>query len=371
MIDAVECTKDLIRYNSISANSNVSISDCLEDRLKALDFTVERVEYRDAAGVAKVSLVARKGKGRGGLALLGHSDTVPADGWAFDPFQAVIRGEKLYGRGSCDMKGALACMLAAAAAYRPSDLSAPLYILFTSDEEIGCTGATMIDRVSKLYNQSDVRYGIIGEPTSMEVIHAHKGAVGIRAVARGRAAHSSTGKGINANLRMIPFLVEMKAIYEDLTTDARHFNEDFDPPYSDWNIGINDGGTQMNVTAPLSVCTVNYRPMPGQDERALLQRVRAAAKKCGVAVDIQRVGGPFLTPIHSDVVQASLKAAGRRKAKTVPYGTDGLIFCSRMELVILGPGDIKQAHTIDEWITLDQITQAVQVYRNLIERFCG
>ncbi|MBI4551872.1 MAG: M20 family metallopeptidase [Candidatus Latescibacteria bacterium] len=370
MIEAVDVTKDLIQYNSISANSNVSIADCLDERLKSLDFTVERIVYRDAAGVEKVSLVARKGRGRGGLALLGHCDTVPADGWEFDPFRAVIRGDKLYGRGSCDMKGALACMLAAAEPYRLSDLKAPLYILFTSDEEVGCTGAKMIDQRSKLYNQSDVRYGVIGEPTNMEVIHAHKGAVSIRAVARGRAAHSSTGKGINANLTMIPFLVEMKAIYEELTTDPRHGNADFDPPYSDWNIGINDGGTQMNVTAPLSVCTVNYRPMPGQDERALFQRVRDAARRCGVDVDIHRLGGPFLTPIQSEVVQASLTAAGRRKAKTVPYGTDGLVFCSRMELVVLGPGDIKQAHTIDEWVKLEQLDRAVQVYRNLIERFC-
>lgn len=370
MIDAIDLTKDLIQYNSISANSNVSIAECLDDRLKALDFIVERVEYRDAAGTEKVSLVARKGKGHGGLALLGHCDTVPADGWDSDPFHAVMRGDKLYGRGSCDMKGALACMLAAAELYRPSDLKAPLYILFTSDEEIGCTGAKTIDKSSKLYNQSDVRYGIIGEPTNMDVIHAHKGAVGIRAVARGRAAHSSTGKGINANLTMIPFLVDMKAIYEELISDPRYFNYDFAPPYSDWNIGINDGDTQMNVTAPMSVCTINYRPMPGQDERALLQRVRAAAKKHGVDVEIWKTGEPFITPIDSEVVRASLAATGKRKAKTVPYGTDGLIFCSRMELVVLGPGDIKQAHTVDEWIKLDQIAQAVQVYRKLIERFC-
>ena len=117
MIDPIALTKDLIRFNSISTNSNVPVSDHLHDQLDRLGFMIERVHYKDETGIEKVSLVGRKGQGDGGLALLGHSDTVPVDGWEEDPFEAVIRDDKLYGRGSCDMKGSLTCMLAAAESF--------------------------------------------------------------------------------------------------------------------------------------------------------------------------------------------------------------------------------------------------------------
>ena len=160
----------------------------------------------------------------------------------------------------------------------------------------------------------------------MQVVRAHKGKVAIRAVSHGRAAHSSTGHGVNANLAMIPFLTEMKAIYDELTTDVRYFDDAFDPPYSDWNIGITDGAVPMNVTAPQSVCTVNYRPMPGHDQHTLLNRVRDAAARCDVEVEITKTGDPFVTSPDSTVIQASLEATGTHHAMTVPYGTDGLVF---------------------------------------------
>ena len=370
MLDAVEVTKDLIRFNSVSSNSNVVISDRLQDHLQTLDFTVERVEYRDPAGTEKVSLVGRKGEGDGGLALLGHSDVVPTEGWAQDPFEPWVENGRLYGRGSCDMKGSLACMLAAGEAYNASDLKAPLYIVYTADEEVGCQGASEVVNRSRLFNEYDLRYGIIGEPTLMQVVRAHKGMVTIRGITQGRAAHSSTGKGVNANLAMIPFLAEMKAIYDDLTTDTTYFDDDFDPPFADWNIGINDGGIAQNVTAPQSVCTVNYRPMPQHNQETLMNRVRDAATRCGVEVDIKKTGDPFITPVESDVIQAALQATGSDTTHTVSYGTDGLVFGSGMELVVMGPGDIQQAHTVNEWMDLGQFGKAIDIYKIMIEHFC-
>lgn len=370
MLDAIDFTRTLIRFNSISSNSNIPISDCLHEQLEHTGFQVERVHYRDAAGTEKVSVVGRKGEGNGGLALLGHSDTVPVAGWERDPFDATIEQGKLYGRGSCDMKGSVACMLAAAEPYTASDLNAPIYIVVTADEEVGCQGAREVVSRSRLFNEYDLRYGIIGEPTMMQVVHAHKGIVSLRATAKGRAAHSSTGKGINANLVMIPFLVEMKAIYDELTSDPKHFNHDFDPPFSDWNIGINDGGIALNMTAPQSVCTIYHRSMPGQDQEALMDRARQAAERCQVDLVINKLGDPFLTPLDSRVVQTALETTGAQKAYTVPYGTDGLIFGSKLEMVVMGPGDIKQAHTIDEWMSLDQFDPAIRVYRDMIRKFC-
>lgn len=370
MLDAVELTQTLIRFNSVSSLSNIPISDCLQERLEHIGFEVEQVRYRDASGTEKASVVARKGKGNGGLALLGHSDTVPVAGWQKDPFDPIIENYKLYGRGSCDMKGSVACMLAAAESFTTENLKAPIYIVVTADEEVGCQGAREVVAHSRLFNEFDLRYGVIGEPTLMQVVRAHKGAVALRATAHGRAAHSSTGKGVNANLIMIPFLVEMKAIYDQLTSDPALFNYDFDPPFSDWNIGINDGGIALNMTAPESVCTVYYRPMPGQDQQALMDRARQAAKRCDVELAIVKTGDPFMTPLESQIVQAAMKSVDADRAHTVPYGTDGLVFGARLELVVIGPGDIKQAHTIDEWMAIDQFDVAIRVYRDMIERFC-
>lgn len=370
MFDPVQVTRELIAFNSISANSNASISDYLQEQLESLNFSVERITYLDENGVEKINLVGRKGEGKGGLALLGHSDTVPVDGWEEDPFAAPIRGNRIYGRGSCDMKGALACMLAAGAAYDASDLSAPIYVVFTADEEVGCWGAAEVCHRSTFLANNDLRYGIICEPTLMQVVRAHKGAIFLRAVATGRAAHSSTGKGLNAHLAMIPFLSEMKAIYDELCSDPKHLNDDFDPPFSDWNIGINDGGVALNMTAPQSVCTVYYRPMPGQDQESILDRSREAAEKCGVDLTIQKIGDPFSTSADSELVQTALDVTGTETAYTVPYGTDGLVFGKNMELVVLGPGDIRQAHTIDEWMDLDQFNLAIEAYKALIRTFC-
>ena len=371
MIDPIALTKDLIRFNSISTNSNVPVSDHLHDQLDRLGFMIERVHYQDETGIEKVSLVGRKGQGDGGLALLGHSDTVPVDGWEEDPFEAVIRDDKLYGRGSCDMKGSLTCMLAAAESFNGTVLKSPLYIVFTADEEIGCQGAKEILDRSELFNEFDLKYGIIGEPTLMQVVRAHKGAVAIRAKAHGQAAHSSTGRGINANLKMIPFLAEMKAIYEELTTDTQYFNDEFDPPFSDWNIGINDGGIALNMTAPQSLCTVYYRPMPGQDQQALLRRVQQTADRCDIELTINKSGDPFITSLDSEIIQTAMAATGTREAYTVPYGTDGLVFGEKLDLVVMGPGDIKQAHTVDEWMRLDQFDRAIDVYKEMIHRFCN
>ena len=370
MFDPVHVTRELIAFNSISANSNAPVSDYLHEQLDRLDFTVERIAYQDDKGVEKVNLVGRKGEGTGGLALLGHSDTVPVDGWEEDPFSAVIRNNRIYGRGSCDMKGALSTMLAAGAAFEASDLSAPVYLVFTADEEVGCWGAAEVSDRSKLLAENDLRYGIICEPTLMQVVRAHKGAIFLRAETTGRAAHSSTGRGLNAHLAMIPFLSEMKAIHDELRTDPVHLNDEFDPPFSDWNIGINDGGIALNMTAPRSVCTVYYRPMPGQDQEALLDRTRHAADRCGVDLTIQKIGDPFSTSADSELVQKALRVTGTEKARTVPYGTDGLVFGRKMELILLGPGDIRQAHTVDEWMDLDQFDLAIDVYKAMIRAFC-
>ncbi|GIW82236.1 MAG: hypothetical protein KatS3mg105_4043 [Gemmatales bacterium] len=270
------------------------------------------------------------------------------------------------------MKGSIACMLSAASSFRASDLRQPLYFTCTADEEVGYVGAREVAKRSQLYKEmldSDTR-GIIGEPTRLQVVYAHKGTFGFRAISEGQAAHSSTRQGKNANLAMIPFLVEMKAIHDETESDPRWQNSEFDPPTLSWNIGINDHTHAINIKPPQSICTVYFRPMPGQDPQIWIDRSRAAAEKHGLKFEILHTGNPFYTDPHSDFVQTMLKLTGNRTATTVAYGTDGGVFGEMKHLVVFGPGDIAQAHTWDEWIDLDQLRRGTELYARLIQRWC-
>jgi acetylornithine deacetylase len=372
-MDAKKLTRTLIGYNTVSPRSNVEVMDFLTETLESIDCEVERVEYKDRAGVLKVNLIGRKGpvNGERGLALLGHIDTVPAIGWSMDPFEARIADEKMYGRGSCDMKGSVACMIEVASHYAASDMKAPLYVVITADEEVGYLGATAVAEKSQMFKKHGFpKYGIVGEPTELHAVYAHKGTVRFIVTAHGRAAHSSTGEGDNANLKLIPFLAEMRDIYQELTTDTQYFNDEFTPPFTDWNITISDGECGANITSPLSVCNINYRPMPGDDSRVWIDRARDSAEKHGLIFDLYIDAPPVRTPPDAEIIQAALEITGETEPRTVAYGTDATVFAQHMETVIIGPGSILQAHTVDEWMALDQFPQGVSIFSQFVKRFC-
>ncbi len=373
-MDALEYARQLIEFESPSHLSNVPVSDYVQRELEQLGFETERVDYTDRLGVSKSNVVAKKGPGTGGLAYFGHTDVVPADDWARDhgPFEPAVSNGRLYGRGACDMKGSVACMLAAAAATRSDALRNPVYVTCTADEEIGYGGAESVVARSALYKemQAGETHAVIGEPTLLNVVYAHKGTYGFRATARGRAAHSSTSNGVNANLAMIPFLVEMKAIHDDTKDDAAWQNQEFDPPSISWNIGINDHNRALNITAPQSVCTVYFRPMPGQDPQVLLDRSARKAEQCGIEFEVLNRAQPLYVDPSSDYVRDVMRIAGNDTARTVCYGTDGGVFRDLTNILVLGPGDIAQAHTADEWISLEQLEQGTSLYVELIRRYC-
>ena len=372
-MNAKELTKTLIGYNTVSPLSNVEVMDFLTETLEAIDCEVERVEYRDPAGVLKVNLIGRKGPGTGerGLALLGHIDTVPAIGWSMDPFEARIANGKMYGRGSCDMKGSVACMIEVASRYAASKLAVPLYVVITADEEVGYFGARAVAEKSEMFKKHGFpQYGVVGEPTELHAVYAHKGAVRFTVTAHGRAAHSSTGAGDNANLKLIPFLAEMRDIYHELTNDTRYFNDEFTPPFTDWNITISDGECAANITSPLSVCSINYRPMPGDDAQVWIDRASDSAERHGLIFDLYINAPPVRTPPDAEIIQAALEITGESTPTTVAYSTDAAVFAQHMETVIIGPGSILQAHTVDEWMALDQFPQGVSIFSQFVERFC-
>jgi acetylornithine deacetylase len=374
-MDALQYAKDLVAFDSTSVLSNVAVSDHVEDALQKLAFATERVEYEDARGVRKCNVIGKKGEGLGGLAYFSHTDVVPVTDWFSDehgPFHPTVKDERLYGRGSCDMKGSLACMLEAASRFSASELQRPLYVVATADEEVGNGGAAQVAKHSELFREmvDGHAHGIIGEPTRLEVVYAHKGACGFKATARGRAAHSSTREGLNANLAMIPFLVEMKALHDLTETDPAWHNDEFDPPTVSWNIGVNDHTYAVNITPPQSVCTVYFRPMPGQDPEYLMNRVRAAAEKNGLELRETLKGPPLYVNPDGEYVREVCQLAGVEKPRTVAYGTDACMLLALKHLVVFGPGDIAQAHTRDEWISLEQLRRGTDLYSRAVRRWC-
>ena len=373
-LDVIKLTKEFVTYPSESQTSNVEVTQHAAGVLDHLGFQIEEIPYIDATGVAKLSIVGKLGQGKGGLSLMSHNDVVPAnpdDGWSRSPYSPWVTKDKLYGRGSCDMKGPLSATICAAARFKAAQMTAPLYIIVTADEEIYGVGAKHVTAKSKLFAEASSGYGIICEPTSLRVVHAHKGSVAIRVTSKGRAAHTSSLKGVNANMKMIPFLAAMKKLNEQVLSARRFRNEEFNPPHSELSIGINDQNRATNITPIQSICTLNYRPMPGIDTEDLIDSIRKSAKMHGLNFDLRHHGRPLYTPVDAPLVGTALNLAGKRKSATVAYGTDGMAFIKKMkQMVVLGPGNIAQAHTVDEWIELDQLRKGVDLYTRFIERVC-
>ncbi|MDZ4684742.1 MAG: M20 family metallopeptidase [Planctomycetaceae bacterium] len=375
-MDALKLASELVAVPSVSAQSNVDVSRIVQATLAADGFDVEWLEFDDPNGVRKANVIGRKGNGAGGVAYFAHTDTVPADSWScrdHGPTQPTVRDDRLYGRGSCDMKGSLATFIAAASRLPAEQLRQPIYVVSTADEEVGYRGAADVVQRSELYRElvAGNARGLIGEPTELAVVHGHKGTYGFRAISRGRAAHSSTRDGVNANLAMIPFLAEMRRIHDETVADPQWQNAEFEPPWVSWNIGVNDHTHAVNITAPQSICTVYYRPMPGMDPDRLLERAQRAAAECGLDFEITWQAGPLYCDPQSAYIQELLQVTGQAKSQTVAYGTDGVLYSAVRQIAVLGPGSIRQAHTDDEWIALDQLRRGTDLYETLIRRWCA
>lgn len=372
---ALRYAKRLIGFDSTSHLSNRAIAKYLEMKLTKHGFIVEVVEYVDDNKQRKVNLVAKKGNGYGGLAYFAHSDVVPADRWfteKFTPFQPAIARERLYGRGSCDMKGSISCMLAAAQRVSWDDLKEPIYFCVTADEEVGFHGARCVAEESKLYREmvEHKTKGLIGEPTSLQIVHAHKGSVEMIAKAKGKAGHSSTHAADNANLKMIPFLAEMKAIFDETESEDKWRNELFEPPTLSLNILVKDNSPARNVTPSRSVATVYMRTMPAINHEPILQRIAECAEANEIKLNVMRQGEPFFVDPSSEYVEEMLKIVHKKRPCTVSYGTDGGVFTEIEEKVICGPGSIEQAHTANEWISLEQLDRGTEVFEKMIRRWC-
>jgi acetylornithine deacetylase len=348
--------------------------------LQSIGFIVEQTQYVDVEKQTKVNLVAHRGPmyscgpNTGGLAYFCHSDVVPAEDWTGpggDPFSPVVTSDRLFGRGACDMKGSLVAMLTAASRMTANDHHAPMWFVCTADEETGFAGAKHLVEHSAAYRElaQAQPVGIIGEPTNLSVVHAHKGITGFKITSRGRAAHSSTSGGVNSNIAMVPMLALIAELEQRTREDSRYHDSRFDPPTLSWNFGVSDRATAINITPSRTEAWVSLRTMPEIDGEDLIEVVRQRAEALGLEFRRYVGGGHVWVDSDAACIRTMCKLAGGIP-ETVCYSTDGGQFTELKQLVVIGPGDIAQAHTSDEWISLDQLARGIEVYEKAIRRWC-
>ena len=350
----------LVRIDSRSGISNLAVADRLESELSA--FEVERLEYRDGAGVNKCVLVAARGSG--GLAMSGHMDTVPATGWQTDAWSGAIEGDILHGLGSTDMKGPVAAIVAAAGAL---PASVPVALFLTTDEETTKQGARMIAQRSKLARHFAPRAILIAEPTSMIPVRGHRSHIEFTAVAAGVQAHSSTGLGRNANWALAPFLEDMHRLFERLRTDPTLQDPAYDPPFSDFNPVIDNHGAPVNMTVPRATVRIKYRYSAGIDPAGVIADVEQSAQRHGLQVTLSREGAPPELPADHPLIALASGLTGA-PPRTAPFGTDASELQALAPCVIMGPGDVRQAHTPTEQVSLSALAEAVPMFLQMASR---
>ena len=360
--DVVRLARELIALDSRSFVSNLTVADRVEAALPG--FEIERIDYTDDAGVAKRALVAHRGPMRG-IALSGHMDTVPDTGWQEDPWSARLGADGiLHGLGSTDMKGPVAAAIVAARALPDS---VPVTLLITTDEETTKQGARLIAQTSDLVRRVKPHGIIVVEPTALAPVRGHRSHISFTCVATGVQAHSSTGRGRNANWELIPFLMEMKGVFERLRSDASLQDANYDPPFCDFNMVIDNHGAAMNVTVPKATARIKFRYSAKVDPSPVLQAVYGAASRFGVAVSEAREGFPPELPADHPLVLRCVDLVGK-PAGTAPYGTDASELQAIAPCVVLGPGDIAEAHTPTEKVRVADLAAAVPILMALAER---
>jgi acetylornithine deacetylase/succinyl-diaminopimelate desuccinylase-like protein len=269
----------------------------------------------------------------------------------------------LCGLGSADMKGPLAAAIVAA---RGLPVHVPITLLITTDEETTKAGALEIAQRSILAKAAQIRGILVVEPTNMIPMRGHRVHVQFTATATGVQAHSGSGKGHNANWTLLPFLMEMRTIYEMLRSDSVFHDAAYDPLFSDFNIVLNNHGAAVNVTVPKATAIIKFRYSANIDPAPVVNMVRDAASRAGVALAEAREGDPPELPANHAFVQLCSRVAGAAP-RVAPYGTDASRLQALAPCVIMGPGDIGKAHAPDECIPTADLEAAVPVFMRLAE----
>jgi len=377
--DCIEALGKLIAFDTTSANSNMELINYIKSELGELGIE-SRLTFNEEK--TKANLWATIGPAeKGGIVLSGHTDVVPVAGqdWTSDPFEMVHRGDKLYGRGTCDMKGFVACALAHAKDMASRDLKTPIHFAFSYDEEVGCTGVKGL--IADISESLPLPLAVIvGEPTSMQLIGGNKGGRSFRTVVQGLDGHSSRPElGVNAIVAAARIIGFLDDLHQRLRDEADPDNG-FAPPNTTLDIGVINGGTANNIIP--AQCTFNwgFRMIPTDNIDALEKEVmdfianevepgmKAVSADCGVT-STRLFDVPALLPDENSPAETLLRhLTGLNQSLRVSYGTEaGRFQKAGIPGVIFGPGSIAQAHLPDEFIEVSQMHECSEFIGKLTD----
>ena len=371
--DSLKILSDLIAFKTVSGEDNNSLINYCDEILKKLGATSFKTFDDEKKRVNLFATIkSKKPNEKKSVILSGHTDVVPVSkSWSTDPFKATIKDDKLFGRGSCDMKGFIACTLAYAPVYAKENLNRDIHFSFTFDEETACQGAPLL--IKELKNRGIVDgICIVGEPTNMKIIDAHKGCYEYTTYFEGLAGHGSAPeKGVNAveyANRYISKLMDLRKILKSKVPK----NSVFDPPYTTIGIGGISGGIARNVIA--DKCRVDWemRPVIKEDgefvnkelnefvNKELLPEMKKIFPKSSIKKEIIGEIIGFNKVNKSEACEFISNLTGDNSREVVSFGTEAGLFQEiGISTVVCGPGSIEQAHKVDEFITLDQIKKCL------------
>lgn len=376
----------LVGIDTTSRESNLGLIETIRDTL--LKAGIEPLLSYDAAS-RKANLFATvpaaDGNTQGGIVLSGHTDVVPVDGqpWDTNPFEPIVKDGKLYGRGTCDMKSYIGVALTLLPEMQRTRLKKPIHLAFSYDEEVGCVGApVMLADLAERGIRPDSC--IVGEPTSMRVIVAHKGINAYQCCVRGLAAHSSlTPRGVNAIEYAARLICHIRDVADGFRANGP-YDEAFDVPFTTAQTGTIKGGIALNTIPALCEFVFEFRNLPGVDPDAIFAQIQAYAhdtllpqmqrENPAAAIEFQQIASaPSLDASEQAAITQLVRALTDDTAKRkVAYGTEaGLFQRAGIPSVVCGPGDIEQAHKANEFVTLTQIAQCESFLRKLIHGMSG
>ncbi|WP_278878209.1 acetylornithine deacetylase [Paracoccus yeei] len=363
---------DLVACADLPGQDNARVAACVRGHLGRMG--VETAVLPGPEG-DRVNLLATIGpRDVPGVVLSGHMDVVPVAGqdWASDPFRLTERDGRLYGRGTADMKGFLACMLAMVPAFRAAGLARPVHLAFSYDEEIGCRGVPHL--IAALPGLCAPPLAcIVGEPTEMRPVLSHKGKQAMRLAFQGRAAHSSDpGAGVNANYAGAALMLGIRDLNAGLSAQGP-FDARFAPAHSTVVAGVVRGGTTVNIIPDLCEVDFEVRSIPGQDAAQVAAEVLALADGLvaqGMALSVRHKdlsAYPALPPAADPALAQWLeRLTGRPALQSVSYGTEaGLFQRAGIPAIICGPGAIMRAHRPDEYITAAELAECCAMLQAL------
>ena len=377
MFTSRDLLANLVAFDTTSRESNLAMIEYVRDYLGSLGIACELLFNDDGS---KANLYARLGPaGPGGVMVSGHSDVVPVDGqaWTVPAFAMSERDGRLYGRGTADMKGFIACVLASVPVFLKKPLRLPLHIAISYDEEVGCLGVrSLVDRLRASPERPAIC--LIGEPTQMRPVLGHKGKLAMRCEVHGAACHSAYApQGVNAIEYAAKLIGRLGEIGTRLASSERH-DERFDPPYSTVQTGVIQGGRALNIVPAECRFDFEMRALPADDpqqvaaelrgyaERELLPRMRAVSPASDIQfVELSSYPG-LLTDPASDAARLLALIAGREDFTTVAFGTEGGLFDEAgVATVVCGPGSMEQGHKPDEYVSLEQLERCSTLLANL------